>query len=172
MRPRAFAHNKFTLVVATAIACLSSGLVYAGETASPNSMFLPQGKSSAMQALEAKKNARCLTLYGPGYMALGDSDTCIRIGGRVGVGVGGSSKQNRLIIPSGGIGAPVPTLGGKAPVMAPVAGVVKSPSTGTVAGADVYVDTRTQTEMGELGTHLTVRGVRATGSARGPDYMH
>jgi len=164
--------SAFAVILATAVVCLTSGLAGAGEPASSNSMFLPSGKSPAMQALEAKKNARCVSLYGPGYMALGDSDTCIRIGGRVGVGVSGSTKQNRLILPSGGVGAPAPTLGGKAAVVAPVAGVVKAPTTGTVAGAEVYVDTRTQTDMGELDTHVAVRGVRATGAARGPDYIH
>jgi Porin subfamily len=164
--------KKFAIVVATGLACLTAGLARAGEPASQNSMFLPPGKSPAMQALEAKKNTRCMVLYGPGYMALGDSDTCIRIGGRVGVEVGGSTKQNRLIIPSGGLGAPAPTLGGKAPAVPHAAAVVKGSSTGTVAGAEVYVDTRTQTDMGELGTRLTVRGMHATGDGRGPDYIH
>jgi hypothetical protein len=129
-------------------------------------MFLSSGKSPAMQALEAKKNSRCVALYGPGYGALGDSDTCIRVGGRVGVSVGTSSKHNQLIIaPSRGIGAPVPSLGG------PVVGVIRQPSSGAATRIDAYVDTRTQTELGEFGTHFSVSGVRASGALRGPDYV-
>jgi len=119
-----------------------------------------------MEALEAKRNSRCVALYGPGYLALGDSDTCIRIGGRVGISIGTSSKRNQLFItPSHGIGAPAPVLGG------PSVGAIRRPSFGTAATADVYVDTRTQTEMGEFATHVGVRGVRASGALRGPDYV-
>jgi hypothetical protein len=140
---------------------------WAGEAGPQSSLFLPAGKSQAVQALEAKKNARCVALYGPGYGALGDSDTCIKVGGRIGVEVGGSTKQNRLILtPSPGIGAPAPALGG------PVVGVVRRPSTGTATTAGIYVDTRTPTELGDFGTHLSVRGVRASGALRGPDYIH
>jgi hypothetical protein len=140
----------------------------AQDRASQNSMFLPSGKSTAMQALEAKRNARCAALYGPGYGALGDSETCIKIGGSVGVSVGvGSTKHNRLILPSPGIGAPAPVLGG------PVVGVTRSkPSVGTAASASFYVDTHTPTELGDFGTHLSVRGIKASGSLRTmPDYV-
>jgi hypothetical protein len=156
-------------ILPTAFLCLAFSpvqLARAGDAAPQNSLFLPSGKSEAMQALEAKKNARCLALYGPGFGALGDTDTCIRIGGRVGVSVGVSTKQNRLIMPSQGIGAPAPTLGG------PAVAVVRQPKTGSATNADVYVETRTQTEMGEISTHVGVGAVRATGALAGPDYVH
>ena len=139
---------------------LSSGAAYAED-----SMFLPSGKSPAMQALEKKRNARCVTIYGPGYAALGDSDTCIRIGGKVGVEYGISPKHNQLMI------VPAPALGGFAPTYGPPVGVIRTPSTGSAARADIYVDTRTQTEIGEFRTHVQAGGVRASGSATGPDYM-
>jgi hypothetical protein len=148
------------------LAWLPLGVAQAGEVKSQDSMFLTPGKTPAIEALEAKKTSRCLALYGPGYAALGGSDTCIRIGGRVGVSVGTSSKHNQLIIvPSRGIGAPAPAFGGT-----PV-GVIRQPSSGMATEVGVYVDTRTQTEMGEFGTHLSVRGVRASGALRGPDYV-
>ena len=129
-------------------------------------MFLPSGKSQAVQALEAKKNARCVALYGPGYAAIADTDTCIRIGGRVGVTIQGSTKQNRLIIaPSRGIGAPAPSLGG------PPVAVIRGPKTGSATTADVYVDTHTPTEIGDFSTHVSVGAVRATGALAGPDYV-
>jgi hypothetical protein len=149
--------------------CLALSPVHfarAGDASSQNSLFLPSGKSEVEQVLEAKKNARCVALYGPGYSAIANTDTCIRIGGRVGVTIGGSSKQNRLIVPSQGIGAPPPTLGG------PAVTVVRQPKTGSATSADVYVDTRTQTEIGEIGTHVSVGAVRATGAFVGPDYVH
>jgi hypothetical protein len=158
-------------VILVCITCTSAQLAQAGETSPQNSLFLPSGKSQATEALEAKRSARCVALYGPGYGALGDSDTCIRIGGRIGVGVqvGGSTKHNRLIlVPSPGIGAPAPALGG------PVVGVVRRPSssTGTETAAQIYVDTHTPTEFGDFGTHLSVGGVRASGALRGPDCVH
>lgn len=140
----------------------------AGDSSSQNSMFLPTGKSQAEQALEAKRNARCVALYGPGYGAIADTDTCIRIGGRVGVTIQGSSvKHNRLIIaPSRGIGAPAPSLGG-----APVA-VIRGSRTGSATSADIDVDTHTPTEIGDFSTHVSVGAVRATGGLVGPDYVH
>jgi hypothetical protein len=142
------------------------GAAQAGEQKSQDSMFFSPQKAPTFDALQAKKTSRCLALYGPGFAALGDSDTCIRIGGSVGVSVGTSSKHNQLIIaPSRGIGAPAPTLGGT-----PV-GVIRQPSTGTATGASVYVDTRTPTEIGDFATHLRVSGVRASGALRGPDYV-
>jgi hypothetical protein len=155
-------------ILAAAFLCFAlsvPGAAQAGDASSQDSMFLTPGKSPAMQALEAKKNARCVAMYGPGWGALGDSDTCIRIGGRVGVEFGTSSKRNQLIIvPSHGLGAPAPALA------APTVGVIR---TGSAVRADVYVDTRTQTEAGEFSTHVRVGGVRASGSAvRGPDYVH
>jgi Porin subfamily len=119
-----------------------------------------------VQALEAKKSARCVALYGPGYAAIADTDTCIRIGGRVGVTIQGSTKQNRLIIaPSRGIGAPAPSLGG------PPVAVIRGPKTGSATTADVYVDTHTPTEVGDFSTHVSVGAVRATGALAGPDYV-
>jgi hypothetical protein len=139
----------------------------AEDASSQNSMFLPSGKSQAVQALEAKKSARCVALYGPGYAAIADTDTCIRIGGRVGVTVGGSTvKHNRLIIaPSQGIGTPAPSLGG------PPVAVIREPKTGSATTADVYVDTHTPTEIGDFSTHVSVGAVRATGALAGPDYV-
>ncbi len=153
-----------------ALLALGLGLAqtaYAEDSSSQNSMFLPSGKSQAVQALEAKKNARCVALYGPGYAAIADSDTCIRIGGRVGVEVGTTTtKHNRLMIaPAQGIGAPAPSLGG-----GPVA-VIRQPKTGSATSADVYVDTHTPTEMGDFSTHVSVGAVRATGALVGPDYV-
>jgi hypothetical protein len=139
----------------------------AEDASSQNSMFFSSGKSQAVQALEAKKTARCVALYGPGYAAIADTDTCIRIGGKVGVEIGTTTtKHNRLIIaPSRGIGAPAPSLGG-----APVA-VIRGPKTGTATSADVYVDTHTPTEIGDFSTHVSVGAVRATGALVGPDYV-
>ena len=137
-----------------------------GVARAQDSMFLPSGKSPAMQALEKKKNARCVAIYGPGYAALGDSDTCLKIGGRVGVEYGTSSfKHNQLMI------VPAPALGGPTPPSGVPVGVIRAPSTGSAATADVYVDTRTQTELGEFRTHFNARGVRASGALRGPDYV-
>jgi hypothetical protein len=161
--------NKILPVAFLCLALSPMRLAQAGDATSQDSMFLSSGKSPPTQALEAKRNSRCVALYGPGYGALGDGDTCIRIGGRVGVGVsvGGSTKHNRLILtPSPGIGAPAPVLGG------PVVGVVRRPSSGSAVSTDIYVDTRTQTEIGEFGTHFSVGGVRGTGALRGPDYIH
>ncbi|MBV8766041.1 MAG: porin [Hyphomicrobiales bacterium] len=147
----------------------STQIARAEDASSQNSMFLPSGKSQAAQALEAKKTARCVALYGPGYAAIADTDTCIRIGGKVGVEIGTTTtKHNRLILPpspSQGIGAPAPALGG-----APVA-VVRQPKTGSATSADVYVDTHTPTELGDFSTHVSVGGVRATGALVGPDYV-
>ncbi len=139
----------------------------AEDASSQNSMFVPSGKSQAVQALEAKKSARCVALYGPGYAAIADTDTCIRIGGRVGVTVGGQTvKHNRLIIaPSQGIGTPAPSLGG------PPVAVIREPKTGSATTADVYVDTHTPTEIGDFSTHVSVGAVRATGALAGPDYV-
>jgi hypothetical protein len=138
----------------------------AEDASSQNSMFLPSGKSQAVKALEAKKSARCVALYGPGYAAIADTDTCIRIGGRVGVTIQGSTKQNRLIIaPSQGIGSPAPSLGG------PPVAVIREPKTGSATTADVYVDTHTPTEIGDFSTHVSVGAVRATGALAGPDYV-
>jgi hypothetical protein len=129
-------------------------------------MFLPSGKSQAAQALEKKKNARCVAIYGPGYGALGDSDTCVKVGGRVGVEYGISSKHNQLMI------VPAPALGGSAPASGVPVGVIRRPSTGSAATADIYVDTRTPTELGDFRTHFNVGAVRASGALRGPDYIH
>jgi hypothetical protein len=160
--------NKILPAVSLSLALLACVAAFAGEASAQDSMFLTPGKSPAMQALEAKKNARCVAMYGPGWGALGASDTCIRIGGRVGVEVGTSSKRNQLfIVPSPAIGVPAPTFA------APRVGVIRAPSTGAAARADVYVDTRTQTEVGEFSTHVGVGAVRASGAAvRGPDYVH
>ncbi|MFI5012721.1 MAG: hypothetical protein ACHQAY_10260 [Hyphomicrobiales bacterium] len=158
--------NKIWPVILLCLAQSTAASAQSGVAGSQDSMFLPSGKSAAMQALEAKKNSRCVALYGPGYGALGDSDTCIKIGGRVSVTVGRSFKQNRLIVPSPGIGVPAPALG------APVVGVARRPNTGSATTADVYVDTHTQTDFGDLGTHIRVGGVRASGYLRGPDYIH
>jgi hypothetical protein len=147
-----------------AILCLA--LFPLGAARAQDSMFLPSGKSQAVKALEAKQNARCLALYGPGYGALAGSDTCIKIGGRVRFEYGASSsKHNQLMI------VPAPTLGAPGPAAAgsPV-GVIRVPSTGSAARGDIYVDTRTQTELGDLRTHFKVGGVRASGALRGPDY--
>jgi len=145
-----------------------SASAQAGGSESQDWLSLPSGKSAPLQALAAKRNARCASLYGPGYGAFGDTDTCIRIGGRIGISVGTSSKQNRLIIaPSRGIGAPVPTLGG-----APVVGVVRGPSYGSATTAEIYVDTHTPTEIGDFATHFGAGAVRASGALRGPDYIH
>lgn len=141
----------------------------AEDASSQNSMFLPSGKSQAVQALEAKKSARCVALYGPGYAAIADTDTCIRIGGKVGVEIGTTTtKHNRLILPpspSQGIGAPAPSLGG------PPVAAIRQPKTGSATSADVYVDTHTPTEMGDFSTHVSVGAVRATGALVGPDYV-
>jgi hypothetical protein len=141
----------------------------AEDASSQNSMFLPSGKSQAVQALEAKKNARCVALYGPGFAAIAGSDTCIRIGGSVGVEVGATTtKHNRLIIaPAQGIGAPAPSLGG------PPVAVIRQPKTssGSATSADIYVDTHTPTEIGDFSTHVSVGAVRATGALVGPDYV-
>jgi hypothetical protein len=143
--------------------CLT--LLPLGAARGEDSMFLPSGKSPAMQALEKKKNARCVAIYGPGYAALGDSDTCVRIGGKVGVEYGTSSKHNQLMI------VPAPALGGFAPTYSAPVGVIRAPSTGSAATADVYLDTRTQTELGEIRTHVKVGATRASGAAlTGPDY--
>jgi Porin subfamily len=158
--------NKILTATLLCLALSPVRFARAGDASSQNSLFLPSGKSEAMQALEAKKNARCAALYGPGYGALGDSDTCIRVGGRVGVTIGVSTKQNKLLLPSQGIGAPAPSLGG------PAVTVVRQPKTGSATSADVYVDTRTQTEIGEIGTHVSVGAVRATGALVGPNYVH
>ena len=163
--------TKVLTLLAAGLATLSlptSLPAFAGDAAPQNSMFPTPGKSPAMEALAAKRNARCAALYGPGYGAFGDTDTCIRIGGSVGFSVGvGSFKQNRLILPSPGIGAPAPTLGG------PAVGVVPSkPSVGTASGAAVYVDTHTPTEYGDFATHTSVGGLKTSGSFRsGPDYV-
>ncbi|MBV9113907.1 MAG: porin [Hyphomicrobiales bacterium] len=160
--------KKAMLAAFLGLAVWPAPFAQAGEVSSQNSMFLPSGKSQAEQALEAKKNARCVALYGPGYGAIADTDTCIRIGGRVGVTIQGSSvKHNRLIIaPSRGIGAPAPSLGG-----APVA-VIRGSRTGSATSADIDVDTHTPTEIGDFSTHVSVGAVRATGGLVGPDYAH
>jgi len=160
--------RKLLRAVFLSLALLPAQLVWAGDGSSQNSLFLPSGKSPAEQALEAKRNARCAAVYGPGYAAIADTDTCIRIGGKVGVEIGTTStKHNRLIIaPSPGIGAPAPSLGG-----APVA-VIRGSKSGTATTADVYVDTHTPTELGDVSTHVSVGAVRATGALVGPDYVH
>jgi Porin subfamily len=139
----------------------------AGEVAPRNPMFTTPGTPPPVyQPLEAKRNARCTAIYGPGFMALGDSDTCVRIGGRVGFEAGTSFKHNQLmLVPPPALGAP-----GPAPAGVPV-GVVRTPRTGTAAQAEIRVDTRTPTEMGDLATHVRVRGVSASGALRGPDYV-
>lgn len=146
-----------------ALLCLA--LLPIGVAKAEDSMFLPSGKSQAMQALEKKKNARCLAMYGPGYAALGGSDTCIKVGGKVGVEYGTSSKHNQLMI------VPAPALGGPAPASGVPVGVIRAPSTGSAATADIYFDTRTPTELGDFRTHFNMRDVRASGALRGPDYM-
>ena len=65
------------------------GVAQAGEQKSQDLMFFSPGKAPAIESLrakapavellQAKKTSRCLALYGPGFAALGDSDTCIRI---------------------------------------------------------------------------------------------
>jgi predicted Zn-dependent protease len=160
--------NRVFPLFAFCLAVVPPSVALAGDPTAQNSMFLPQGKSQVMQSLEAKRNARCAAIYGPGYGALGDSDTCIKVGGRVGISVGGSTKQNRLIlVPSPGIGAPAPALGGR-----PVAVVRGKSGIGTATSAELYVTTHTPTEYGDISTHVSVGGVRASGAYRtAPDYV-
>jgi hypothetical protein len=84
---------------------------------------------------------------------------------RFDAGTGTSSKHNQLmLVPSPAVGAPAPV-----PAGSPV-GVIRAPSSGVAARADIQVDTHTPTEMGDLAAHVRVSGVRASGALRGPDY--
>lgn len=129
----------------------------AGEINAKDWTFLPPGKAQPpTDALEARKASRCLALYGPGYAPITGTDTCIRIGGSVGVSVGTSSKRNQLII-SPSRGTPI--------------GAIRAPGYGTETDATVRVDTHTPTEYGDFGTHVRVTGVRSNGGLAGPDYV-
>jgi hypothetical protein len=148
-------------IAPAALVCLLmaplSGLK-AGEINAKDWTFLPPGKAQPpSDALEAKKASRCLALYGPGYAPITGTDTCIRIGGSVGVSVGtSSSKRNQLII-SPSRGTPI--------------GAIRGPGYGTETDATVRVDTHTPTEYGDFGTHVRVTGVRSNGGLAGPDYV-
>jgi hypothetical protein len=175
--------NKLSIAT-LAVFAASVGAARAGDTAPMRFSPSPAGGSDAEQAMQAKNNAHCVGLYGPGYLAVAGSSTCIKVGGRVGVtvGVGGGWKQNRLVAPSSGFGVAAPMLGGVTPILrapssyapAPVGHIVVNRSGGgfgSEADATVYVDAKTQTELGVLTTHLSVTGVRSNG-LRGPDYTH
>lgn len=152
----------------------------AGEPVKPaNSMFLPNGKSDVEDAYQAQANSRCVARYGPGYWSVGGGDTCVRLGGSVGVTVGTGSKRNQLIAPSQGIAPAAPSLGGpafRAPALSfapppPAVGAVKRSRNGALAATTVYIDSKTQTEMGDINAHISVRGAVGTKSAHGPDYI-
>ena len=97
------------------------------------------------------------------------------VGSPVGVSVGvGGWKQNRVAVPTPNFGTVVPIV--RAPssyATAPVGHIVVGHGGrgfGTEADATVYLDAKTQTELGVLNTHLSVTGVHSTGGLRGPDY--
>ena len=73
------------LLALTALTLLSASSAFAQQAREPK-----QGRPAASLPLRPKAAANPCAEYGPGFVRMEGSSTCIKIGGNVGVGVGAS----------------------------------------------------------------------------------
>jgi hypothetical protein len=77
--------NGFVIVVA---ASLVASPVMAQSSALPKAS--KSTSSGKVLPMKREKSVNSCAAYGPGFIKLEGSDTCVRIGGSIGVGVGGA----------------------------------------------------------------------------------